>query len=107
MLKKRNILEEICHLPDVLLVIGRFHALLCTQSYFWVAEILLLEDAIASPISKSTHTVVVGLEKEGDLNGKGFNRGTRGDGPVPGSDKGPEHPASPKHRSSSAPFKRC
>jgi hypothetical protein len=69
-------------------------------------EILLLEDAIAPPISKSTHTVVVGLEKEGDLNGKGLNRGTLENGVLRGSDKGPKHPASPKHRSCSAPFKR-
>ena len=71
-----------------------------------MAEILLLEDAIAPPISKSIHTVVVGLEKEGDLNGKGLNRGTQRNGSVPGSDKGPKHSASPKHRSSSAPFRR-
>ena len=82
------------------------YVLLCTKSYFWVAEILLLEDAIAPPISKSTHTVVIGLEKEGYLNGKGLNRVTRRNGPVHGSDKGPKHPASPKHRGSSAPFKR-
>ena len=82
------------------------YVLLYTKSYFWVGETLLLEDAIAPPIGQSTHTVVVGLEKEDDLNGKGFNRGTRRDGPVHGSDKGPKHPASPKHRSSSAPFKR-
>jgi hypothetical protein len=64
-----------CHLVDVLSITGCFHVLTCTQSYFWVGEILLLEDTIAPPISKSTHIVVVGLEKEGDLNGKGFYRG--------------------------------
>ena len=61
---------------------------------------------LAAPISKSTHTVVVGLEKEGDLNGKGLNRGTLENGSVHGSDKRSKHPASPKHRGSSAPFKR-
>jgi hypothetical protein len=64
-----------CHLVDVLIITGCYA--LCTQSYFRVGEILLLEDAIAAPISKSTgHTVAVGLEKESDLNGKAFNRGT-------------------------------
>ena len=72
------------------------------------SEILLLEDAIASPISKRTHTVIVSLEKEGDLNGKGLNRGTLRNGLLRGSHKGEKHPARPKHRSSSAPpFKRC
>ena len=72
-----------------------------------MGEILLLEDAIAPPISKSTHIVVVGLEKEGDLNGKGFYRGTLQNGVLRGSDKGSKYPASVEHRSSSAPFKRC
>ena len=72
-----------------------------------MGEILLLEDAIALLISQSTHTAVVSLEKEGDLNGKGFNRGTLRNGALRGSDKGPKHPASPEHRSSSVPFERC
>ena len=84
-----------------------FSCTLCNQSYFWVDEILLLEDAIAPPISKSTHTVVVGLEKEGDLNGKGFYRGTLRNGVLRSSDKGQKHPASPEHRSGSVPFECC
>jgi hypothetical protein len=51
------------------------YVVLCTQSYFWVGEIVLLEDAIAFPISKSKDSGC-GLEKEGDLDGKSFNRGT-------------------------------
>src|SRR5215204_4169431 len=82
------------------------YVLLCTKSYFWVGEILLLEDAIALLISQSTHTAVVSLEKEGDLNGKGFNRGTLRNGSLLGSDKRQKHPARPKHRSSAPPFKR-
>ena len=35
------------------------YVLLCTKSYFWVGEILLLEDAIAPSIAQSTHTVVI------------------------------------------------
>ena len=46
------------------------------------------------------------LEKEGDLNGKGFYRGTYQNEVLHGSDKGPKYPASPKNRSSSASFKR-
>ena len=33
-----------------------FSCTLCTQSYFWVSEILLLVDAIAAPISQSSNT---------------------------------------------------
>src|SRR5215208_1318797 len=82
------------------------YVLLCTKSYFWVGEILLLEDAIALLISQSTHTAVVSLEKEGDLNGKDFNRGTRRNGPLRGSNQSPKHSASPEHRSGSVSFER-
>ena len=72
-----------------------------------MGEILLLEDAIAPYISHSTHTAVVGLEKEGGLDGKGFNRGTLRNGALRDSGKGSKYPAGPEPRSSSASFKRC
>jgi hypothetical protein len=76
------------------------------QIILWGNELLLLEDVLAPPIGQSTHTVVVGLQKEGALNGEGFYRGTLRNGVLRGSDKGPKHSARPQHRSSSAPFKR-
>src|SRR5215212_3444297 len=60
-----------------------------------------------SPLSIRVVVQVIGLEKEGDLNGEGFNRGTRRDGPLRGSGASQEHPASPEHHSGSVPFKRC
>ena len=72
-----------------------------------MGEILLLEDAIALLIGQSTHTAVVSLEKERDLNGKGLNRGTRRNGALRGSDQSPKHPTSPEHRSGSVSFECC
>ena len=87
--------------------VSPLYVLLCTKSYFWVGETLLLEDAIAPPIGQSTHTVILGSEKEGDLNGKGFYRGTLRNGVLRSSDKSQKHPARPEHRSGSVPFERC
>ena len=75
------------------------------ESILLGGEILLLDDAIA-PLSIRVVIQVIGLEKEGDLSGKGFNRGTRRNGPLRGSNQSSEHPASPEHRSGSAPFER-
>jgi hypothetical protein len=63
-------------------------------------------DAIGPPISKGTPTVVVGLEIEGDPNGESFSRGIFRYGTLRSSNKGQKHPACPKRRSSSVPFKR-
>jgi len=51
--------------------------------------------------------VILGSEKEGDLNGKGFYRGTLRNGVLRSSDKSQKHPARPEHRSGSVPFERC
>jgi hypothetical protein len=45
--------------------------------------------------------------KGGDLNGKGFNRGTRRNCPLRGSGAGQKHAAIPEHRSDSVPWQRC
>src|SRR5215208_330468 len=44
--------------------------------------------------------------KGGDPYGKGFNRGTRRNGPLRGSCAGQKHPASPENRSGSVPWQR-
>src|SRR5829696_10375295 len=76
------------------------------ESILLGGEIFLLEDAIA-PLSIRVVIQVIGLEKEGDLNGEGFNRGTRRDGPLRGSGAGQKHPASPEHRSGSVVISRA
>src|SRR5918993_4335496 len=94
-----------CHLVDVLSITGCFHVLYVlnhtfgwAKSFFWRMR--------EHPLSVRVGIQVVSLEKEGDLNGKGFYRGTRRDSPVHGSDNGPKHPARPEHRSGSVPFER-
>ena len=101
-----------CHLADVISGTGFYVFYELNHTFMYLIILLAGRNppfggCDGTPYrAEYSYTVVVDLEKVGGLNGKGFNRGTLWNGALRGSDKGPKYSARPKHRSSSAPFKR-